>query len=460
MADTGACESALQDRRDRSLAELFDFLRIPSISALPEHAADVMRAAAWVAERLGKAGMERVRVMPTGGHPVVYGEWMHAPGGPTVLVYGHFDVQPADPVELWTSPPFEPTLREGRIYARGASDDKGNLLAPIFAIEAMLARTRKLPVNVKIFAEGQEEIGSPELPAFVAENRALLGCDVFLNADGGQWTEAEPLLLEGLRGLCSMEIEVRGPSSDLHSGSYGGTVANPLHALAELLAGLHAPDGRVTVAGFYDDVAVLDPESRRAMAAVPFDERAYLRDLGLRELHGEAGYSAHERTWVRPTLEVNGMWGGFQGAGTKTVLPREAHAKITCRLVPDQDPARVLGRLEAHFASRAPRGVEVSAKRGGALAWPFLVPPDLPATKALRSVLIDLYGREPYRVRSGGTVAVCGIALRELGVHALSFGFGLKDEHIHAPDEFFRLASFERAQLAYCRVLEELGRRS
>lgn len=458
MADTEVVERGLRDRREQSVAELVDLLRIPSVSALPERAADVERAAAWVAHRLETAGMERVELMPTGGHPVVYGESVRAPGRPTVLVYGHFDVQPVDPVELWTSPPFAPVVREGRIYARGASDNKGNILAAIVGVEALLRRDGTLPVNVKFLVEGQEEIGSPELSGFVAAHRELLGCDVILNADGGQWSETEPLLLEGLRGLCGMEIEVRGPSSDLHSGVFGGAVANPLHALAAILAGLHAADGRVTVAGFYDDVAVPSPEVREAIAAVPFDEAAYLRDLGIRELHGEPGYGTHERLWIRPTLEVNGMWGGFQGQGTKTVLPREAHAKITCRLVPDQDPARVLDRLEAHVQAHAPRGVSVAVRRGSALAYPYLVKPDLPATETVRRVLRALYGREPYRVRSGGTVPVCEIFLRHLGVHAVSFGFGLPDERFHAPDEFFRIASFERAQIGYCRLLAELGR--
>jgi acetylornithine deacetylase/succinyl-diaminopimelate desuccinylase-like protein len=349
-------------------------------------------------------------------------------------------------------------VRDGRIFCRGACDNKGNFFAALLAAEELLAQTGELPVNLKFFLEGQEEIGSPQLPAFVAVNKKLLGCDVILSSDGGQWSETEPALLEGMRGLCAMEIRVEGAVSDLHSGEYGGAVANPLHALAELLAGMHTPEGRVAVAGFYDDVAVLSPQERAGMAEAPLDDAVYARELGLKELFGEEGFSTRERTWVRPTLEVNGMGGGFQGQSTKTVLPREARAKITCRLVPDQDPARILDLLEKHVRSHSPRGVTVTARREDALAYPYLVPPDHPVMKVVRRVLAGLYGREPYRVRSGGTVPVCEIFLRHLGVHAVSFGFGLPDERFHAPDEFFRLASFERAQRGYCRLLAELGR--
>lgn len=449
-------EPYLADHRQRFVAELLDFLRIPSISALPDHAGDVQRAAEWVAARLKNAGIESVRVLPTGGHPVVYGEWLHAPAKPTVLIYGHFDVQPVDPIELWTNTPFEPTIRDDRVYARGASDNKGTLLPAIIAVEALLKTTGALPVNVKFFFEGQEEIGSPQLPAFVAANKALLACDLVLNTDGGQWSETEPALNVGLRGICGMQIDVYGARSDLHSGGYGGSIQNPLHALAQLLASMHTPEGRVAVEGFYDDVSPLSPEDRARIAAVPFDETQYKAQIGVDELFGEPGYTTYERVWARPTLELNGMWGGFQGEGTKTVLPREAHAKITCRLVPHQNPHKILSLLQAHVEKHAPQGVRIVARPEEAVAWPYLVPADHPGNRAARDVLVELYGREPYYIRSGGSVPVCETFLRYLGAYSISFGFGLRDERAHAPDEFFRLVSFERGQRAYCMLLGRL----
>jgi len=450
-------ERYLQDHHSEYVAQLLDLLRIPSISALPEHAGDVQRAAEWVARRLAAAGLEGAQVMPTGGHPVVYAEWLHAPGKPTILIYGHFDVQPADPLELWTTPPFEPTIRDGRVYARGASDNKGNLLLSIIAVEALRRTAGVLPVNVKYLAEGQEEIGSPQLPAFVAAHKELLACDMILNADSGQFSETEPALSLGLRGVCAIEIDVYGAKSDLHSGSFGGTVANPLHVLAELLASLHAPDGQISVDGFYDDVVTLTPEERAQIAAVPFDEADFKAQIGVEELFGEPGYSPLERTWIRPTLEINGMWGGFTGEGTKTVLPKEAHAKISCRLVPNQDPARIRQLLQAHIAKHAPRGVRVVARPGSALAYPYQVSRDHPGNVAARAVLTEVYGREPYHVRGGGSVPVCETFLRHLGAYTIGFGFGLLDEQVHAPNEFFRLASFERGQVAFAKLLENLG---
>lgn len=453
-------ESYLQEHKPRFVDELLELLRIASISALSEHAADVRRAADWVAGRLQRAGVEAVEVMPTGGHPVVYGEWLHAPGRPTVLVYGHFDVQPADPLHLWTSPPFEPTIRDGRVYARGACDNKGNLLPAIIAVEALLRAEGALPVNCKFLCEGQEEIGSPQLDRFVAAHKGKLACDLVINTDGGQWSETEPSLLVGLRGICSLEIDVRGARSDLHSGGYGGAVQNPLHALAQLVTSLHTPEGAVAVEGFYDGVEVLDAAERARIAAVPFDEAEYKAQIGVEELFGEPGYSTVERTWVRPTLEVNGLWGGFQGEGTKTVLPSEAHAKITCRLVPNQDPERVLDRIEAHLRRHRPQGVQVTVRRGSASARPYRVPADHAGNRAARAVLAGLYGCEPYHVRAGGSVPICSILLEHLDAYAVGFGFGLRDEQVHAPDEFFRLASFERSQRAFCLLLEELAGQS
>ena len=447
----------LQENQGSVVDELLAFIRIPSVSALPAHAADVAAAGAWVHARLEAAGLEHVQTLPTGGHPVVYADWLHAPGAPTVLIYGHFDVQPALVEDGWSNPPFEPRLADGRIYARGASDDKGNMFAPIVAVEALLRTRGALPVNVKFLLEGQEEIGSPQLGAFVSANRELLGCDLALSADGAQWSEGEPTLLLSLRGICALQVDVSGPRNDLHSGSYGGTIRNPLHALAELIAGLHDGDGRVAVAGFYDDVDEPTAEQREQYARVPFDEAAYLAATGVPELYGERGWSTYEREWVRPTLEVNGMWGGFQGAGTKTVLPATAHAKITCRLVANQQPARVLELVSAHLTRHAPAGVRVRCQPSEVHGAPYLVSADHPGNQAAAAVLERLYGVAPLHTGTGGSIPVCGLLLEELGIHTIGFSFALDDEGAHGPDEFFRLASFRRAQEAYCLILQELA---
>ncbi|MCW5851480.1 MAG: dipeptidase [Anaerolineae bacterium] len=452
-------ESYLQANHARFQAELLDFLRIPSISALPDHAGDVQTAAEWVARRMKASGIENVQVLPTGGHPVVYGDWLHAPGKPTILVYGHFDVQPVDPVNLWTTPPFEPTIRKGRVYARGASDNKGNMLLTLVAVEAMMKTEGKLPLNVKFMFEGQEEIGSPQLPDFVGAHKDLLACDLVINSDSGQWGENEPGLLVGLRGGCGVQIDVTGATTDLHSGLYGGAVANPLHALAEVLASLHTPNGRIAIEGFYDAVVTPSAEDRAQIAEVPFDEAAYKAELGIDELFGEEGFTPLERLWARPTLEIVGMWGGFQGEGVKTVLPREAHAKITCRLVPNQDPSRIVSLIERHVAAHTPPGVKVEVRPLAFRAYPYLMPADFPGNEAARDVLREVYGREPYAIRMGGSVPVTEIFLRHLKAYSVSFGFGLNDEGFHAPDEFFRLVSFERGQVAYCKLLERLGRK-
>jgi acetylornithine deacetylase/succinyl-diaminopimelate desuccinylase-like protein len=452
-------EIYLQEHRERSLHELLDFLRIPSISSLSEHAPDVKRAGEWVAARMRTAGIDGVRLLPTGGHPVVYGERLHAPGGPTVLIYGHFDTQPVDPLNLWTHPPFEPSVRDGRIYARGASDDKGNMLIPILAIEALLQTEGRLPVNVKCFFEGQEEIGSPQIPDFVAAHRELLACDLVLSADGGQWGEDQPALCLGTKGLCSMQIDLRGARSDLHSGVYGGAVPNPIHALARLLDSMHGADGRISVEGFYEDVVPLSAAERASIAAVPFDETGYRAQIGATELFGEAGYTTYERAWARPTLEVNGIWGGFQGEGVKTVLPAEAHAKITCRLVANQEPERILALVAAHVEKHTPPGVTATLRPGRATARPYLMPADHPSLDSARAVLAELYGKAPYAIRMGGTLPICDLFLRQLNAYTVFFAFALEDEQFHAPDEFFRLSSFERGQQAYGRLLHRLGER-
>jgi acetylornithine deacetylase/succinyl-diaminopimelate desuccinylase-like protein len=452
-----AWETYLDAEQPRFTDELLDFLRIPSISAIPAHAADVQRAAEWVAARVAAAGLEHIQILPTGGHPVVYADWLHAPGKPTVLIYGHFDVQPVDPVSLWTHPPFAPHIEAGRVYARGASDDKGNMLVPILALEAMLKSVGHLPVNVKLFFEGQEEIGSPQIGAFLPQHKERFACDMVLSADGGQYSESEPAILVGLRGLCGMQIDVQAAKIDLHSGMYGGIIMNPIHALVMLLGSMRSSDGVITVEGFYDQVRPLSAEERARIAAVPFDVEEVMEDMQVPALFGEAGYSPLEASWARPTLEVNGIWGGFQEAGTKTVLPSAAHAKITCRLVADQNPDQIVDLLRAHVARHTPPGVTVTLTALDSQAYPYLAPADFAGNLAVREVLSELYGREPYEVRSGGSIPVCTLFAQHLGAYTASFGFGLTDERQHSPDEFFRLESFRKGQSAYCKLLERLG---
>jgi len=452
-----AWKAYFEDNGPRYLEELCDFLRIPSISSLPEHADDVRHAADWVADRLKVAGIEAVQVLPTDGHPVVYGQWLHASGGPTILIYGHFDTQPVDPLGLWSHPPFEPVIQDDRIYARGASDDKGNMLAPILAVEAMLKTQGKLPVNLKFFFEGQEEIGSPDLPDFISSRRDLLACDLILSADGGQWEKDQPALVIGRRGLCALQIDMKSAAGDVHSGTYGGTFLNPIHALAHLIDSMRSPDGRIIVDGFYDDVQALSDAEREQIAQVPYDENVYMRELGLKQLAGEPGYSTYERAWIRPTLDVNGIWGGFQGEGIKTVIPSEAHAKITCRLVPNQKPDKIVELIAAHVEKHLPAGTAAAVKKLAGTADPYVIPFDHPGNQTARATLKELYGKEPYVTRMGGTIPVSGIFLKYLNAHMVNFAFGLKDENIHAPDEFYRISSFKRSLAAYCMILERLG---
>ncbi len=454
---TPTYQTYLDAHQPRFQDELLDFLRIPSISALPAHKGDVQRAGEWVVARLQAAGAENVQLLPTAGHPVVYGDWLHAEGQPTILIYGHFDVQPADPLHLWTSPPFEPRIDGDKIFARGASDDKGNMLVPILAVEALLKGEGSLPVNLKFCFEGQEEIGSPQIPGFLAKHKKLFACDLAVSADGGQWSDSEGILLIALRGICGLQIDVKGAKTDLHSGGYGGTIRNPAHVLAELLASMHDADGRIAVDGFYDDVADLTDDERAAIARVPFDEEEYLDNLGLEATYGEAGYTTRERVWARPTLEVNGMWSGFQGEGIKTVLPNEAHAKITCRLVSNQRPEKIVELVKAHVAKHTPPGVTATVTPEETGGKPYVTTADHWGNVVVADVLRELYGSEPYHVRSGGSIPITGVFLDELGAYTVSFGFGLRDEGAHAPDEFFRLSSFVKGQAAYCQLLKRFA---
>jgi acetylornithine deacetylase/succinyl-diaminopimelate desuccinylase-like protein len=448
----------LAEHKESFLNELLEFLRIPSISALPAHAADVERAAQWVETRMRAAGIESVQVIPTGGHPVVYGEWLHAQGKPTVLIYGHFDTQPVDPLTLWDSPPFEPVVKEGRIYARGSTDDKGNMFIPIIVAEAILKTSGRLPVNLKFLFEGEEEIASPHLPNFIAGNKHLLSCDMVLSADGGQWEEEQPAIVLGTRGVTSVFVDVQGPDHDVHSGTYGGAIANPIHALVQILNSLHDKDGRVAVKGFYDDVRLLGNEERAQLVQIPFNEVGYLRETGSVSLFGELGFTTYERAGARPTLEINGIWGGFQGEGTKTVLPSTAHAKISCRLVADQDPVKIADLVLRHIHQVTPPGVKVTTAKSESGAAPYLIPPDHAGLRVAYSVLKDLYGKEPYWVRMGGTIPANAMFRKYLGAYTIVFAFGLQDELQHSPNEFFRLSGYERGQKAYGMLLDRLAR--
>ncbi len=451
-------EAYLDRNQPRFVEELLDFVRIPSVSAKPENIPDVQRAGEWVAARLTAAGAERAEVLPTAGHPVVCAEWLHAGADkPTLLIYGHFDVQPAEPFDLWTTPPFQPEIREGRVWGRGASDDKGGMLIPILAFEAMLRATGRLPVNVKFFFEGQEEIGSPDLPPFVAANVDRLQADMIFSADGLQWAPGQPQIVEALKGLVSLEIVVKGPRSDQHSGMVGGGIANPALALAQILAGLRNADGLITVEGFYDDVIPLSDEVRAAIDRLPFPDAELLADTGASATWGEPGYTTKERIFARPTLDINGLTSGWQGAGTKTVLPATASAKITCRLVAAQSPEAIFEAIRAHVEKHCPPGVTAEVLRNPGRADPFLVPSGHNATAVASQILQEVYGRAPYRTRVGGSIPVMTTLLETLGVHAVMFGFSHGDENLHAPNEFFRLDAFRLGQTAYGRLFERLG---
>jgi acetylornithine deacetylase/succinyl-diaminopimelate desuccinylase-like protein len=442
---------------DRYVEELSEYLAIPSISALPEHVADMRRGADWTAEALRRCGLQHVRVIETEGHPIVYGDWLDAPGAPTILCYGHYDVQPADPAGLWVSPPFQPTTRDGRIYARGATDDKGQLFIHVKAIEAHLSQTGRLPVNVKMLIEGEEEVGGRHLEAFVRDRARFLASDVVVNSDSAMLARGVPSITYALRGLVYFQLDVRGTSTDLHSGSFGGTVANSACVLAEILASLKDRFGRVTIPGFYDDVRPIASDERAAVAALPFDERQYREGIGAAALFGEPGYTTLERQWMRPTLDVHGLLSGFTGEGSKTVIPAVAMAKVSMRLVPAQDPARIGDLLEAHLATVAPRTVSVTVTRmhGGK---PWATSPDHPFVRAAARAMARGFGRDPVFIREGGSNPIVPIFEEVLGVPTVMFGIGLPDENPHAPNEHLDLDNFHRGVVAAAHLYEEIGR--
>jgi acetylornithine deacetylase/succinyl-diaminopimelate desuccinylase-like protein len=444
--------------RERYLAELLDYLRIPSISTDPAHAGDVTRCAEFLMARLRDAGLPVVERIDAGGHPLVYGEWMGAPGKPTVLFYGHYDVQPVDPLDEWRHPPFEPTLEGGNLVARGATDDKGQSYAHVKAVEALLAARGELPVNVKFLVEGEEESGGTAIERFVREDAGRrLACDCVLVSDSSMYAPGQPSLVYGLRGMVYMELRVQGPNRDLHSGTYGGAVANPLNALCTIVAALRDPQsGRVRIPGFYDQVRPLADWERREMAALPFDEAAYRRDLGVTALHGEEGYTPVERAAVRPTCDVNGIFGGYMGRGAKTVLPAWAGAKVSMRLVPDQDP-EVIARLFADYVRQvAPPGVEVTVEHlhGGR---PMLVGTEGPYVAAAMEALERTFGARPVRVREGGSIPVVTTFTEVLRAPVLLVGFGLPDDRLHSPNEKLAVAQFYDGVRCTVRLLDRIG---
>jgi acetylornithine deacetylase/succinyl-diaminopimelate desuccinylase-like protein len=450
-------EKFLRDNDARIQDELFDFLRIPSVSAKSDHNADTRKAAEWVKASMDRIGVKS-KIYQTAGHPVVVGEWRGAPGAPTVLIYGHYDVQPPEPLDLWTSPAFEPTVRDGRIYARGSVDDKGQLFLHIKALEAHLSVRKKLPVNVVVVAEGEEEIGSEHLAPFVEEQKELLKADAVVISDSAMFAPGQPSILSSLRGLAYFEINVQGPSGDLHSGSYGGAVVNPAMALARILATFHDANGHIAIAGFYDKVREWDPRVREQMRGLPFDDKTLMRETGVDALGGEKGYTTLEKLWTRPTCEVNGLLSGYIGEGAKTVLPAKAMAKVSCRLVPDQDPQEIEKLMKAHVAKVAPPGVKVDVRHlhGGR---PWRAELDGPLFDAARKALRSAFGKEPVITGEGGSIPVVGDFERILGTPVLLLGFGLPGENAHAPDEWMSQENFRGGMRAIATLWDEYGAR-
>ena len=452
-------DAYLTTHDERIRRELFDLLRIPSVSARSEHDGDTRRAAIWIADSLRSAGLTAT-VHQTAGHPVVVGEYRGAPAGaPTIVVYGHYDVQPAEPLELWTSPAFEPTVRDGRVYARGSVDDKGQLFLHIKALEAHLAVRGTLPVNVIVLAEGEEEVGSEHLAPFIEQHADLLRCDGVVISDSSMFAPGLPSVLSSLRGLAYFQLDVQGPAQDLHSGSYGGAVVNPAMALAHILATLHDADGRIAIPGFYDAVREWPAHVREQMRTLPFQEESFREETGAPALGGEKGYTVLERLWTRPTCEVNGLLSGYTGEGAKTVLPAKAMAKVSCRLVPDQDPREIESLMQAHVDRVAPSGVTVTVTplHGGR---PWRAELGGPLFDAARRALAAAFGREPVITGEGGSIPVVGDFERILGAPVLLVGFGLPGENAHAPDEWMSLENFTRGTRAIATLWDELGRRS
>lgn len=449
-------EAYLAERRRDFEDRLKELLRIPSVSAQPDHDADTRRAALFVRDDLRASGIA-AELIETKRHPIVYGEKLDSPGRPTILIYGHYDVQPAEPLEPWLSPPFEPTERDGNLYARGATDDKGQMFTHLKAIEAWLKTTRALPINVKVLIEGEEEIGGENLEEFVSKNLKQLACDYVVVSDTSQFAPGAPAITYGLKGLAYYELIVQGARSDLHSGMYGGAVANPCNALAVILASLKGNDGRILIDGFYDAVRPLADWERAQFAALPFSEEDFRASLGVTELVGEAGYTTIERKWARPTCDVNGLYGGYQGPGPKTVLPCKAGAKLSFRLVPDQDPSTIRELFQNHVRKVCPQGVtyEIIDHSGAAAV---LVSVDSPGVRAASRAIEAGFGKAPVFIREGGSIPVVGLFKTKLGVDTLLLGWGQNDDNLHGPNEKFSLADFHRGIRASVHLFAELAK--
>ena len=433
--------SFVESNKERYLAQLKELLAIPSVSSQSTHNADTRRCAEWVATEMRTIGMNNVQIFETPGHPIVYSEWMGAPGKPTVLFYGHYDVQPVDPLNLWTSPPFEATIRGENLYARGSADDKGQIFIHFKSIEAYMKNQGKLPVNIKMLIEGEEEVGSANLDNFVKEHKELLKGDLVLISDSSMFAKGIPSVCYGLRGLAYMEVEVTGPNTDLHSGSFGGSLHNPIQALSEMIASLHDKNGKITVKGFYNDVRPLSKVERAAFKKLPWNDKKYAKGLGLKQLYGEKGFTTLERLWARPTLECNGIWGGYTGEGAKTVLPAKAFAKISMRIVPDQDSTKIAKLFENHMKKIAPKTVQVkvTALHGGE---PAITPIKSPGVQAAVAALEKGFGKKPLYQREGGSIPIVVQFKKLLGLDTVLLGFGLPDENAHAPNEYINLDNF------------------
>ncbi|MBS0260909.1 MAG: dipeptidase [Planctomycetes bacterium] len=444
----------LADNADRHLDELKQFLRIPSVSADSRHKPDVRKAAEFVLSHFRAAGLES-ELVETAGHPICYGHWLKAPGSPTVLIYGHYDVQPPDPLDKWITPPFEPTERDGCLYARGATDDKGQVFTHVKSLEAWMKVVGKLPVNVKFIIEGEEEVGSNNLDLFLETNKARLQSDVAVISDTSQYARDIPAITYGLRGIIACEVTVRGPNTDKHSGVFGGAIANPVNILARMIAGLHDDEGRITIPGFYDGVLPLSPQEREGFAKLPFNEQQFLADLGVPAGWGEAGYTSIERRWARPTCDVNGITGGYQGEGPKTIIPSWARAKITCRLVPHQDPVKVVKALEARLRQLAPAGVQVEVQPfHGCPA--FVFDPNSKYITAAKKAIADAFGVAPVLIREGGSIPVVASFQSLLGLGTLLLGWGQNSDNLHGPNEHFHIADFRRGTRASAHLWHEL----
>src|SRR5436189_1749560 len=443
--------------RDRYIDELKQYLAIPSISALPEHAADTRRAAQWTADSITAAGMQNVTLIETPGNPVVYGDWLNAPGKPTILFYGHYDVQPVDPLNLWTTPPFEADVRDGEIYARGSADDKGQVFMHIKAVEAHIKKHGHLPLNIKFFIEGEEEVGSVHLDDFVRGHKTELAADVVVISDSPMFDRGIPSICYGLRGLTYFQIDMRGSKSDLHSGSFGGAVANPAYVLATVLAQMKDKgNGHIKIPGFYDDVRPLSEAERAEWKKLPFNDTRYRKELGAPKLWGEKGYSTLERVWARPTFEINGLLSGFTGEGAKTVLPAVAMAKVSMRLVPDQDPKKVSDLFDAHINKIAPKSVELKITRmhGGK---PWMTEFDNKYVRAAGRAIEKGFGKAPVFNREGGSIPVVSTFQEELGLPSVLFGVGLPDENAHAPNEKLDLSNFQGGVIASAFLYQEIA---